>query len=430
MASSSRIIPHLLDPYLRPTETTTSDEAEPHLSIATSVLGASTNWLILRYLYAFLKQQQQQQQQQPPTQQQQQQQQQQQRESESPAGGSEEDEPTTTNVILVSFLRDYSFWKENAGRIGLDLDSLARAGRFGFVDGLGVDLFHYSPPPFSEGGPSVGNNNSSIRGSLPVVTGGTAGGPGVGVGVGRVPGVQLLPSRGLNPIAPPGRQPPPGAIRGGGAPATPRGPAPVLGGGDGGRIPPFTTTTGAAASQKSSTAQAASKTSSSSSSSSSVLTNPTISHLRQVMSDAIQKITSQKKKSKLVLVIDQLDFLLAAAAGGGDISTLSVRDLLLDLRETADTTILTFSADQPLIDEQTTTLEKEHANFVLSLLHEASLVLSLRLLDTGVAKDVSGVLRITAGGGGGGGTSAAVEENEYLYHVRGDGSVRVFERGQ
>ncbi|KAM7220047.1 hypothetical protein V8F06_004561 [Rhypophila decipiens] len=414
MASSSRIIPHLLDPYLRPTETTTSDEAEPHLSIATSVLGASTNWLILRYLYAFLKQQQQ-----PPTQQQQ-------RESESPAGGSEEDEPTTTNVILVSFLRDYSFWKENAGRIGLDLDSLARAGRFGFVDGLGVGLFHYSPPPFSEGGPGVGNNNSSIRGSLPVVTGGTAGGPGVGVGVGRVPGVQLLPSRGLNPIAPPGRQPPPGAIRGGGAPATPRGPAPVLGGGDGGRIPPSTTTTGAAASQRSSTAQAASKTSSSSS----VLTNPTISHLRQVISDAIQKITSQKKKSKLVLVIDQLDFLLAAAAGGGDISSLSVRDLLLDLRETADTTILTFSADQPLIDEQTTTLEKEHANFVLSLLHEASLVLSLRLLDTGVAKDVSGVLRITAGSGAGGGTSAAVEENEYLYHVRGDGSVRVFERGQ
>ncbi|KAM7205651.1 hypothetical protein V8F33_000977 [Rhypophila sp. PSN 637] len=421
MASSSRIIPHLLDPYLRPTETTpssTTDEAEPNLSIATSVLGASTNWLILRYLYAFLKQQ-------PSTQQQ--------RESESPAGGSEEDEPTTTNVILVSFLRDYSFWKENAGRIGLDLDSLARAGRFGFVDGLGVDLFHYSPPPFSEGGPGVGNNNSSIRGSLPVVTGGTAGGPGVGVGVGRVPGVQLLPSRGLNPIAPPGRQPPPGAIRGGGAPATPRGPAPVLGGGDGGRIPPSTTTTtttttGAAASQKSSTAQAASKTSSSSSS---VLTNPTISHLRQVISDAIQKITSQKKKSKLVLVIDQLDFLLAAAAGGGDISSLSVRDLLHDLRETADTTILTFSADQPLIDEQTTTLEKEHANFVLSLLHEASLVLSLRLLDTGVAKDVSGVLRITAGGGGGGGgTSAAVEENEYLYHVRGDGSVRVFERGQ
>ena len=93
-----------------------------------------------------------------------------------------------------------------------------------------------------------------------------------------------------------------------------------------------------------------------------------------------------------------------------------------------DTTVLTLSADQPLIDEQNTTLEKEHANFVLSLAHEAAMVLSLRLLDTGVAKDVSGVIRITAGGDKLHG--AVVEENEYLYHVRGDGSVKVFERGQ
>lgn len=94
----------------------------------------------------------------------------------------------------------------------------------------------------------------------------------------------------------------------------------------------------------------------------------------------------------------------------------------------ADTTVLTLSADQPLIDEQNTTLEKEHASFVLSLVHEAAMVLSLRLLDTGVAKDVSGVIRITAGGDKLHGT--VVEENEYLYHVRGDGSVNVFERGQ
>ena len=63
---------------------------------------------------------------------------------------------------------------------------------------------------------------------------------------------------------------------------------------------------------------------------------------------------------------------------------------------------------------------------MLSQAHEADVVLSLRLLDTGTAKDVSGVVRITHGSGDVG----AEEDKEYLYHVLGDGGVRVFERGQ
>lgn len=90
-------------------------------------------------------------------------------------------------------------------------------------------------------------------------------------------------------------------------------------------------------------------------------------------------------------------------------------------------TIMTLSADEPLVASQTTRLEKEHAALVLSAAHEAEIVLSLRLLDTGTAKDVSGVVRITRGGGE---PVRAVEEKEYLYHVLGDGGVRVFERGQ
>lgn len=85
------------------------------------------------------------------------------------------------------------------------------------------------------------------------------------------------------------------------------------------------------------------------------------------------------------------------------------------------------SADEPLVSAQTTNLEKEHAAFVLSLAHEAEAVISLRLLDTGTAKDVSGVVRITAGGGN---LDRVIEEHEYLYHVGGDGVVKVFERGQ
>lgn len=97
------------------------------------------------------------------------------------------------------------------------------------------------------------------------------------------------------------------------------------------------------------------------------------------------------------------------------------------IQQKVHATILTVSADEPLVSSQTTTLEKEHAAFALSLAHEAEAVLSLRLLDTGTAKDVSGVVRITRGGGG---LERAIEEREYLYHVGGDGGVKVFERGQ
>jgi len=59
--------------------------------------------------------------------------------------------------------------------------------------------------------------------------------------------------------------------------------------------------------------------------------------------------------------------------------------------------------------------------------------MSLRLLDTGTARDVSGVVRVTIG------ESVAqddqdiqrrIEEKELLYLVGGDGGVKVFERGQ
>ncbi|MBE3049071.1 hypothetical protein IMZ48_42540 [Candidatus Bathyarchaeota archaeon] len=67
--------------------------------------------------------------------------------------------------------------------------------------------------------------------------------------------------------------------------------------------------------------------------------------------------------------------------------------------------------------------------------HEARLVLSCRMLDTGAANDVSGVLRITGGGGWDADAAeesgeADVEAREYLYFVGSDWGVKVFERGQ
>lgn len=95
-------------------------------------------------------------------------------------------------------------------------------------------------------------------------------------------------------------------------------------------------------------------------------------------------------------------------------------------------TIVSASADYPLMQAQRSPLELDHAALVMSLAHEASITWAVRELDTGSARDVSGVLRITR--------SPAmemieddagldVEENELLYFVAADSSVRVFERG-
>lgn len=73
-----------------------------------------------------------------------------------------------------------------------------------------------------------------------------------------------------------------------------------------------------------------------------------------------------------------------------------------------------------------TPLEINHATFVTRLAHSASYTMSLRLLETGFAADVSGVLRITKGSEE---ESVDFEEKELLYYVGGDSSVKVFERG-
>lgn len=52
--------------------------------------------------------------------------------------------------------------------------------------------------------------------------------------------------------------------------------------------------------------------------------------------------------------------------------------------------------------------------------------MGVRGLETGTARDVSGVLRV---GRGAGLKEEEVEEKEVLYFACGDGGVRVFERG-
>jgi elongator complex protein 6 len=60
-------------------------------------------------------------------------------------------------------------------------------------------------------------------------------------------------------------------------------------------------------------------------------------------------------------------------------------------------------------------------------------VVGLRALDTGKARDVSGVVRVCRGGAWDVEDAEEGEEKkelEALYFVQGDGGVRVFERGE
>ncbi|KAH7317650.1 hypothetical protein BKA65DRAFT_599659 [Rhexocercosporidium sp. MPI-PUGE-AT-0058] len=275
---SSRI-PPLLEPYL-------ALPPEASLVLLTSVLGASSNWLVLRFLHGALIG------------------------SEVSSEVASEDEP---KVLLVSFVRDLAFWKENARRLGLDLDKLALKKRFAFVDGLS-GLF--------------------------------------------------LP-----------RQPSTAAKRGGDK----------------------------------------------------ALTNPDLESVAKEIRIGIEALQGT---GKVLLVIDQLDLLLAA--GGEKIGAVSLEDMLMGLRENVFATIMTLSADQPLVSNHQTPLELNHAALLLSTAHQADFIMSLRLLDTGTARDISGVLRITAGNiiEEDLVVQKRIEERELLYFVGGDGGVKVFERGQ
>lgn len=73
-------IPPLLEPYL-------ALPPEAALILLTSVLGASSNWLVLRHLYSYLR------------------------------GGAGDESSSDTGVVLVSFLRDGSFWRDGASRM-------------------------------------------------------------------------------------------------------------------------------------------------------------------------------------------------------------------------------------------------------------------------------------------------------------------------
>ena len=339
MPPSTRI-PPLLQPHV-------NLPRDDSLLLLTSTLGASANWLLTRFLCDAL--------------------------SNTARGGGEEGH----DVVLVSWLREYEFWKQEARKgAGLDLERLRKEGRFAFVHGLGA-----------AGGDAPDEQSNTAHN--------TARGP------------QPLPVRG-----PPGRT------------AVPA------------RAPPAPATTPAST-------ETAARTS-----------KPTPGHYalksleladlvatisRAVSSLSATTATSSTAQRKTLLIFDNPDLLLAL---NPTITPSSFTSLILHVHAlpTVSHILSHVQSDNPLISLSMPPqpLQWAHHNLLVKLAHMSRRILGLRVLDTGVARDVSGVIRITeqkndwlslGQNDGVKDSDDSGRGKEFLYQIKGDGSVRVFERG-
>ncbi|QMW33833.1 hypothetical protein G4B84_009299 [Aspergillus flavus NRRL3357] len=151
-------------------------------------------------------------------------------------------------------------------------------------------------------------------------------------------------------------------------------------------------------------------------------------------------IPGEADEPEVLLILDQPDLLLAATGPSKGIGATEMGDWVMGLQQNTHATILTLSSDSPLIHnasasapQPATPLETEHAAFAIGSAHRAQMVMQLRNLETGAARDVSGVLRVSKGGAWGqneAGAEGSWEEREVLYFVQRDGGVSVFGRGE
>ncbi|KAI9733310.1 MAG: hypothetical protein M1834_003394 [Cirrosporium novae-zelandiae] len=283
-------IPPLLAPYLKL-------PSGGSLTLVTSVLNARSNWLVLRFLCNALN----------PFQNRNN------RTRLNENGGNGE---KAVAVVLMSFMRDFEFWKREGRRLGLDLVRLGQDKKFTFIDGLTL----FMPTSYSK----VGGPRTSEK--LPI--------------------------------------------------NSPK-------------------------------------------------------ELCKKILDAMNELKVAGQQDVL-LVLDQLDLFHAAA--GDNANLPSMQNMILSLQQHLDGILLVLSADAPLIQTSSisTPLEVDHAGFVVSMAHQARSILQIRTLDTGVAKDVNGVLKlhqIYESEIGSNIQGEEGEEGEVLYSLQADGNVKVFERG-
>ncbi|KAH7126904.1 hypothetical protein B0J11DRAFT_485737 [Dendryphion nanum] len=341
MPPSSRI-PPLLQPY-------TALPTQDSIVLTTSTLGASSNWLLIRFLCEALGRT-------------------------SSSYDENKNDNADTKVILVSWMRDWEFWKSEARKGGgLDLERLKREGRLAWVDGVGGIFL----PETKE--------TDTAKATIPEVT--------------TRPARTIIPTRGPAP----GRGGPAGAAI---STAVPKAHSPISQ-----TVIPV--------------------------SGSFTLRNATLPHLRETIKSALQYLhpgplnhsSPSQTQPRTLLVLDTPSLLLAAHPG---ITPSSLSATIMTLHTLTTHILLHIPADDALLSLSTPPqpLEIDARNFLVKMAHVSERVLACRVLDTGVARDVSGVVRITGGRDGNG---EEEEERgrgrEFLYRVGGDGGVRVFERG-
>ncbi|KAI4210284.1 MAG: hypothetical protein LQ351_006884 [Letrouitia transgressa] len=147
---------------------------------------------------------------------------------------------------------------------------------------------------------------------------------------------------------------------------------------------------------------------------------------------AIALAAAAAELERVVLVLEGLDFLVAATEIEGVQIENWALGMVLGFRERVHATVVSLAADLPLMQAQTTPLEVRHAAYVTGIMYQAGVIMSVRELDTGVARDVSGVLHVCRGPAGGEDEGEEegqerIEEKEALYYVAGDGGVKIIE---
>ncbi|KAF2752052.1 hypothetical protein M011DRAFT_454895 [Sporormia fimetaria CBS 119925] len=362
MTSSARIPSHLAPHIQLP--------SYPSTTLVTSTLGASANWLIIRFLVSALS---------------------------SRNTTNEDDSAPPVPLVLVSFLRDWEFWKSEARKAGgLDLERLKREKRFVFVDGLGGMCL---------GDTQVQNTAQGASST------------------GRMPGVNGMPSTGLPQRTPqnptlPARGPPQNTT----LPA--RGPVPNR------TIPPRTPQAASPTSPTANTTPTPSPTPPKDTNL--LIPTPTLEATRTALETALTSLPTSTRKP--LLILDTPSLLLALNPA---IIPTALSSTILSLHKHTSHIITHLPADEALVmpSEPAQPLEIANHNFLVKMAHISSRVLSCRVLDTGFAKDVSGVVRITENDIGRsmelkkGGAEEDKRATELLYLVKGDGSVKMFERG-
>lgn len=159
---------------------------------------------------------------------------------------------------------------------------------------------------------------------------------------------------------------------------------------------------------------------------------------------------SASQEASTIVIVDAPDVLLGTTAGAPRNTTaFQVLELCLGLRALPNvhSLVTALSGDQPFLHHSLspTPLEDEHKTCLITMAHQARLVLQLRPLGTGRAKDVSGVIRASQGG-----AWEAIEEEtvaaedpitssvghgiaterEWLYYIAGNGEAKVWGRGE